>query len=94
MVLYPVVSTKSNDVVLLVATRPGSHDESNGRAAFIGGNSTSRWYEPAALHRHDCMPPRRCSYPAATFASLNIPAGIGRRSRQTKLIGRSPLCDT
>jgi len=33
-------------------------------------------------------------HPAATFASLNIPAGIGLRSLHTKLIGRSPLCDT
>ena len=32
--------------------------------------------------------------PAATFACLKKSAGIGRRSRHVKLIGRSPLCDT
>ena len=34
------------------------------------------------------------SYPAATFASLYSAAGIGRRSRQTNAIGRSPVCET
>jgi hypothetical protein len=33
-------------------------------------------------------------YPAATFASLKKSAGIARRSRQVKAIGRSPLWET
>ena len=41
--------------------------------------------------------PRKCifgGYEVATFASRKNPAGIARLSFHTKLIGRSPLCDS